>query len=123
SKLAGVQAAATANATNAQLRDRSTHTGTQAIGTVSGLQGALDGKVGTGDSRLANAREWTADTVGQVEAEAGTGTTRRAWTAQRVRQAIEARIAGLGTNAVGNRTISTANPSGGQDGDIWYKVV
>lgn len=44
SKLDGVAAAATENATDAQLRDRSTHTGTQAINTVSGLQAALDGK-------------------------------------------------------------------------------
>ena len=28
----------------------------------------------------------------------------------------------VGSNAQGNRTISTSNPSGGQDGDIWYKV-
>lgn len=52
------------------------------------LQSALDGKVGTGDSRLSDAREWTAETVAQAEAEEGTATTRRAWTAQRVRQAI-----------------------------------
>ena len=26
-----------------------------------------------------------------------------------------------GQNAYGNRTISTGNPSGGADGDIWYK--
>lgn len=43
-KLDGIEAGATANATNAQLRDRSTHTGTQEISTVSGLQTALDGK-------------------------------------------------------------------------------
>jgi hypothetical protein len=34
---------ATANATDAQLRDRATHTGAQAISTVTGLQAALDG--------------------------------------------------------------------------------
>ncbi len=45
SKLDGIAAGATANATDAQLRDRSTHTGTQAISTVSGLQTALDGKM------------------------------------------------------------------------------
>ena len=45
-KLAGVAAGATANATNAQLRDRATHTGTQAIATIEGLQAALDGKEG-----------------------------------------------------------------------------
>jgi hypothetical protein len=27
----------------------------------------------------------------------------------------------VGTNSRGNRTLSTNNPSGGQDGDIWYK--
>ncbi|MCQ4274498.1 pyocin knob domain-containing protein [Stutzerimonas degradans] len=46
-KLDGIAAGATANATDAQLRDRSTHTGTQAISTVTGLQTALDGKIGT----------------------------------------------------------------------------
>src|SRR5690606_22124777 len=44
-KLDNVQAGATANATDAQLRDRSTHTGTQAISTVTGLSAALDAKV------------------------------------------------------------------------------
>lgn len=34
------------------------------------------------------AAEWTAETVSQPEAEAGTATIRRAWTAERVRQAI-----------------------------------
>lgn len=34
------------------------------------------------------ATEWSAETVSQAEAEAGTATTRRAWTAERVRQAI-----------------------------------
>lgn len=44
SKLSGIAAGATANATDAQLRDRSTHTGAQAISTVTGLQAALDAK-------------------------------------------------------------------------------
>lgn len=43
-KLSGIASGATANATDAQLRDRATHTGTQAISTVTGLQGALDAK-------------------------------------------------------------------------------
>lgn len=46
-KLDGIATGATANATDAQLRDRTTHTGTQAISTVSGLQTALDGKINT----------------------------------------------------------------------------
>ena len=46
-KLAGVATGATANATDADLRDRSTHTGAQAISTVTGLQSALDTKQST----------------------------------------------------------------------------
>lgn len=45
SKLAGVAAGATANSTDAQLRDRSTHTGTQPISSISGLQSQLDAKL------------------------------------------------------------------------------
>lgn len=43
-KLDGIAAGATANSTDAQLRDRTTHTGAQAISTITGLQTALDGK-------------------------------------------------------------------------------
>ena len=49
-KLDGIATNATANATDSQLRDRSTHTGTQAISTVTGLQTALDSKAGAGHS-------------------------------------------------------------------------
>lgn len=42
SKLAGVAAGATANASNAELRDRATHTGSQAISTVTGLSAQID---------------------------------------------------------------------------------
>lgn len=93
-KLDGIATGATANSTDAQLRDRATHTGTQAIATVSGLQTELDAKVDSTDARLSDAREWNAVTVTQAEAEAGTATTRRAWTAQRIRQAIAAWWAG-----------------------------
>lgn len=59
-KLSGIQAGATANSTDAQLRDRTTHTGTQAISTVTGLQTALDGKVDkAAGERLINASEIT----------------------------------------------------------------
>src|SRR5690606_30012190 len=171
SKLAGVEAGATANATDAQLRDRATHTGTQAASTITGLAavatsgayGDLSGRptipaaqvpadwnATTGVARILNkptlgtaAPANTADfataaqgnkaetaygwgnhasagyalssnlatvattgsyndlinkptiptlpaTVSQAEAEAGTATTNRLWTAQRVRQAIAA---------------------------------
>jgi hypothetical protein len=43
-KINSLATGATANSTDAQLRDRTTHTGVQAIATVTGLQSALDGK-------------------------------------------------------------------------------
>lgn len=49
SKLAAIEANATANDSNSALRDRSTHTGTQAILTVTGLQTALDDKLESSD--------------------------------------------------------------------------
>lgn len=87
-------------------------------------------------SDLLPATEWSADTVIQAEAEAGTATTRRAWTAQRVRQAISSwwngssaktqldsatsNIAGLTTskldanaNAVSATKLQTARTIGG----------
>lgn len=51
---------------------------------------SLAGKVGTSDSRLSDAREWTATEVPQAEAEAGTATTLRKWSALLVRQATAA---------------------------------
>jgi len=45
------------------------------------------------DPRNSDSREWTGSTVSQSEAEAGTDTTRRAWTAQRVKQAINKLLA------------------------------
>ncbi|MCY1521355.1 hypothetical protein D9M68_561660 [compost metagenome] len=44
-KLNGIAAGATANDTDANLKNRANHTGSQSISTVSGLQSALDGKL------------------------------------------------------------------------------
>ena len=52
-KLAAIASGATANATDAQLRDRATHTGAQAISTVTGLQAALDAKEAAGTAAAA----------------------------------------------------------------------
>lgn len=77
-----------------------TITGTLAAQTD--LQAALDGKataaqgakadsaIQPGDAALSDAREWTAATVTQAEAEAGTDTARKAWSVQRVWQGIAA---------------------------------
>lgn len=81
-----------ATATDAQLRDRSTHTGTQPASTISDFTAAAAAAapVQSNDSRLTDAREWTAIEVPQVEAEAGTATTARKWSSLRVRQAVVA---------------------------------
>lgn len=85
----------------------------QAIG--ADIKALYSGKVGTSDARLTDAREWTASTVTQAEAEAGTATTRRAWTAQRVFQAIAAwwaasamktKLDGIAPGATANSTDS-----------------
>lgn len=68
---------------------------------------ALDAKLNNDDPSVTNAREWTASAVGQEEAEAGTATTRRAWTAQRVFQAIAAWVAANLGNAA-ERTVGTS---------------
>jgi len=54
-------------------------------------QGALaTTAVQPGNTALSDSREWSATTINQAEAEAGTSTTRRAFTAQRVFQSIAA---------------------------------
>lgn len=64
-KLAAIATAATANATDAALRDRTTHTGAQAIATVSGLQTALDAKVtGTGINTIVALTQAQYDALG-----------------------------------------------------------
>ncbi|MBN7785128.1 hypothetical protein JYP51_09370 [Ponticoccus gilvus] len=52
--------------------------------------GKADSAIQPGNAALSNAREWTGETVSQAEAEAGTATDRRAWSAVRVKQAIAA---------------------------------
>jgi len=61
-----------------------------------------------GDARLSDAREWSATTITQAEAEAGTATTRRAFTAQRVFQAVAAWWAATAT-ATGQALATAAN--------------
>jgi hypothetical protein len=82
-KLAGIATGATANATDAQLRDRATHTGSQAISTVTGLQTALDGKqaagtyaTGTGTASGTNTGDETYSTITtKLAGGSGGGTT------------------------------------------------
>lgn len=74
-----ISSTATANSTDAALRDRSTHTGTQAISTVSGLQAALDSIIpvptgGTTGQVLAKASNASGD-LKWADAGAVSGTT------------------------------------------------
>jgi hypothetical protein len=55
-KLAEIAAGATANTTDAQLRNRATHTGEQAISTITGLATALSGKENVGVAAAAVAQ-------------------------------------------------------------------
>lgn len=62
--------------------------------------------VQTSDARLSDSREWSATTISQAEAEAGVGTTRRAFTAQRVFQTAAAWWAA--TASATGQTLATA---------------
>ncbi|MEB3301968.1 MAG: hypothetical protein VKN56_08365 [Cyanobacteriota bacterium] len=65
------------------------------IGAATAAQGAkADTAIQPGNAALTDAREWSAETISQAEAEAGSATTRRAFTAQRVFQAVAAWWAG-----------------------------
>jgi hypothetical protein len=77
------------------------------------MQTALDGKVATTDSRLTDSREWSASTVSQADAEAGTSTSRFAFTPLRVFQAVAAwwaassaktKLDGIASGATANAT-------------------
>ncbi|SFZ81652.1 Phage T7 tail fibre protein [Devosia enhydra] len=70
-KLAGIAAGATANDSDANLKARSNHTGTQAIATISGLQTALDAKattsyVDTAFDALRNGVSASFDTLSEI---------------------------------------------------------
>lgn len=81
----------------------------------------LDAKLEATDPRLTDAREWSASTITQSEAEIGTATTRRAFTAQRIRQAIlawwagstdKAKLDGIAAGAQVNSVTSVAGKTG-----------
>jgi hypothetical protein len=105
-----------------------------AVTSVAGKTGAVTltvsdvtNAVGTSDSRLTDSREWSASTVSQADAEAGTSTTRFAYTPLRVFQAVAAwwaasaaktKLDGIATGATANSSdatlLSRANHTGTQ---------
>lgn len=78
-----------------------------AISDTTGLQTALDGKQAAGSYAAAVHTHAISDTTGLQAALDGKAST--------------ASVAS-GTNAYGTRTVSTGDPTGGSDGDIWMKV-
>lgn len=108
--------------------------GAGAVTSVAGRTGEVvlavadvSGAVATTDSRLSDAREWSAATVTQAQAEAGTDTSRLAFTVLRVWQAIAAwwaasaakvKLDGIAAGATANQTdaylLSRANHTGTQ---------
>jgi len=107
------------SSSDSRLSDPRTPTAhTQAFSTITGTPTTLSGYgvtdgVGSSDSRLSNAREWSAATATQAEAEAGSSTTRLAFTPQRVFQAIaawwaasaaKAKLDGIASGATANAT-------------------
>lgn len=103
-KLESVDTGATLNSTDAQLRDRALHTGTQPISSVTGLSTELGNRVTIQDSRLTDAREWVAATVSEPIAIAGEDTRRWAWTAQRIKQLVLGWWAGTLAQTSGDST-------------------
>ncbi|OOE43435.1 tail fiber domain-containing protein [Salinivibrio kushneri] len=69
-----------------------------AIASIQGLEDVLKRLISNDDARLSDSREWLAETVTQAEASEGKSPTRRAWSALRVRQAIDA-VVGQISNA------------------------
>lgn len=110
-KLDGIATGATANSTDAQLRDRSTHTGTQLASTISDFASTVLATLLAGLSTATNAVITSADSVLSALGK------------------LQAQITSLGTskentlNADQKRkvTISTASPTGGVDGDVWLQ--
>jgi hypothetical protein len=90
---------------------------------LTAIETEVNAKVDTTDASVTNAREWTAATVTQVDAEAGTGTTRVAWTVLRVWQAIRKALGGVSVSntpttgqvltATSTSAAEWATPSGG----------
>lgn len=102
-KLAGIATAATANATDAQLRDRATHTGAQAISTITGLQTALDGKAAS-----AHTHTWT-EVTGKPTTFTPSAHTHAIADTTGLQAALDAKLASASASAFGLSLIDDAD--------------
>ena len=98
-KIDSIASNATANASDDELRDRATHTGEQAISTVTGLQTALDGKEAAGAAASAQSAAISA---------AATDATTKANAAQSAAISAAATDATTKANAAQSAAISAA---------------
>lgn len=83
---------------------------TDAVQSVAGLVGTITDAALRAALNVADGAEVNPDVVGQAEAEAGTATTERIWTAQRVAQAIAAQAASA-TIAIPSTDHSASGPT------------
>lgn len=90
-----------------------TQQGNISIESVTGISSALGEKVSNDDPRLSDSREWSESIVAQNEAEAGTATTARKWTSERVRQAAVAAWNAL-SSAWGRGFVASADAAAGR---------
>lgn len=112
-KLDGIAVGATANATDAQLRDRSTHTGSQAISTVTGLQTALDGKAAS--SHAASHGVGGADPVSLLATQVETGADTDYFNAD---ESVQTALTELSTAVSGKAATSHAHGNLTSDGKV-----
>lgn len=91
-------------------------TGIAPVGSVNNQTGSVIlgfadvGAASDNDSRLGDSREWSAPTVTQTEAQAGTGIVRLAWTVERVWQAIAAWWLTV-SSTLGRSLVGASNPA------------
>lgn len=113
-KLDGIAAQATKNQTDAYLLNRTNHTGTQSASTIAGLATVATSGSYNDLSNKPSIPTLPA-TVTQSEAEAGTATTVRGWTSQRVRQNVAAYAQPSLISGTNIKTINGESLLGGGD--------
>ena len=92
--------------------------------TLTGIPTAPTAAAGTNTTQLATTAFVTAatGTLGTMATQNANAVniTGGTWTTAGSINSIN--VTSLGSNATGTKTVSTGNPSGGVDGDIWYRI-
>ena len=119
SKLSGIATGATKNATDAAIRARSSHTGEQAISTVTGLQASLNSKVDTeaGKSLIADSDVVKLSGIASGATQNSTDESLRNRSTHTGTQAVST-ITGLGNTATHNYGTAAGTVAQGNDSRI-----